>query len=72
MRRGFVLLLGLALAGVVGYVLLTMGGSGPTSSPSAAKSRVGEAEGEPSDHIGRESRDALREILRETEREEKR
>lgn len=77
MRRWLVLTLGLGLAGLVGYSLLTAGpGRSPHSGERDVSARRDPAqapsEAEPRGHIGEASREALREILRGADGEESR
>jgi hypothetical protein len=65
-KRWLVLTLGLGLAGIAGYSLLTLarGSTRSASAPSAEAVRPAPA---PDDHIDQASRDALREILRDAD-----
>lgn len=66
MKRWLVLVVGLGLAGLAGYSLLTLA-RGPATSEPPRKASVAASAPPPADHIDQKSRDALREILRDAD-----
>ncbi len=61
LKRWLMLALGLGFAAIVGYAVLTAAPEQP------ARPAVSTRAAEPSDHIDRESRDAMRDLLREAD-----